>query len=66
MLTYTIRHAFAHEGTYYTAANADEVKALPRAVRDEHIKLGFLVESDDRKTAAEPDEPATTTRKAGK
>lgn len=64
-LAYSIRHAFNHEGTYYTASNAEDVKTLSRAARDELIELGFIVETDDRKNAAEPAAPASTKNKAG-
>jgi hypothetical protein len=52
-LTYTIHHAFAQGGQWYTRGNEDEVKALPREVRDRLIELGRITEHG---TA-----PATTT-----
>ena len=54
-LRYEIKHDSAHDGVLYTRQNQDDVKALPRAVRDEWIALGFLVEYDDRKVSGASD-----------
>jgi|GEM_PF-7114715 len=50
-LRYTVLSGFNHGDQYYTRENADEVKALPREVRDELIKAGVIQESDDRAPA---------------
>lgn len=42
--SYTVKHAFAHRGVWYTRRNQDEVATLPRAVRDPLIEQGKIVE----------------------
>ncbi len=59
-LHYTVSHAFYSGATYFTRANQQDVKGLPREERDKLIALGFITEQDDRKAAAGPDAPATT------
>jgi hypothetical protein len=41
---YTVRHAFSHDGRYYTRGNADEIASLPRKVRDRQLEQGNIVE----------------------
>lgn len=41
---YTVKHAFAHEGDWYTRRNQDDVANLPRAVRDPLIEQGKIIE----------------------
>lgn len=53
-LAYTVQKAFAHEGTYYTRQNADDVKKLPRKVRDELIERGLIEEHDRQAPDTEP------------
>lgn len=60
MLSYTVKHGFSQGDTWYTRENADQIKALPRAVRDDLIQLGHIEEHDDRGSAAEPAVPANT------
>ena len=41
---YGVRQAFASDGKWYSRRNADEIAALPRAVRDPLIERGAIIE----------------------
>ena len=43
-LSYEVNHGFAYEGEWYNPQNADQVKNLPRSVRDDLIAAGHIVE----------------------
>lgn len=43
-LRYEVLRAFAHDDVYYTRANAEDIKALPRALRDDLIATGHIAE----------------------
>lgn len=45
MLSYRVRHAFAHQGRWYTRQNEEEVvRRLPRKLRDRYVAEGVLEE----------------------
>lgn len=46
-LRYEVRHSFARGDKYFTRDNADDVKSLPRADRDELISRGYIAEYND-------------------
>lgn len=50
---YRVMKFFAHEGEIMTNDKEDEIKALPRKVRDHHIERGNLLEWDDKKEVPE-------------
>lgn len=62
--SYTVRHAFSHDGKWYSRSNAAEIASLPRSVRDPLIEKGFIVEHhhdpaeepEETPAAEEPDE----------
>lgn len=66
-LHYTVRRAFQEGDTWYTRENADEIKHLPRDLRDELIRTGTIEESDvpERLEAPAPASPAPRAGKGG-
>lgn len=56
-MRYQVKHAFAHEGVWYSTRNADEVATLPRDIRDPLIAQGKLVEFRDESSETDEGEP---------
>lgn len=50
---YGVRQAFAHEGKWYSRRNADEIPALPRAIRDPLLERGAITETHESPADAE-------------
>ena len=66
VLRYRVRHLFSLEGTekVYTNDDEAEIKALPRATRDELIAAGSLLEWDDHHGDTPPAEVLTAAAEA--
>jgi hypothetical protein len=66
MLSYTVKRAFQEGDTWYTRENADEIKKLPRELRNDLIAQGVIEEHDSTGASASDAEPASPAKTSGK